>query len=97
MCYWKKLLKEARIDWTNLSEVTSDRKVWKSKVMARIEKLDICQKCKGHKWTGAMVEQRNEGRSTMAMGGYVCKVCRKVCKLKGGLKVHRRRMHEVLA
>ena len=97
VCYWKKLLREAGIDWTDLGEVTSDRKEWKNKVMTRMEKLDIWEKCQGHKWAGAIVEQRNEGKSPMATGGYVCKVCKKVCKSKGGLTVHRRRMHEVSA
>ena len=43
------------------------------------------------------MEQRNEGRGAMATGGFVCGVCRKVRKSKGGLTVHRRRMHELSA
>ena len=56
-------MKEARIEWTDLGEVTSDRKGWKSRVMERMKKLDIWEKSRGHKWTGERVEQRNEGRS----------------------------------
>ena len=91
------MMKEAGIEWTDLGEVTSDRKGWKSRVMERMKKLDIWEKSKGHKWSGGRVEQRNEGRGAMATGGFVCRVCQKVCKSKGGLTVHRRRMHEVSA
>ena len=90
--YWKKLLREAGIDWTDLGEVTSDRKKWKKLVKERMEKLDKWEKSKGHRWTGGVVE-RNERSAEET--GYVCRVCKKVCKSKGGLTVHRRRMHEV--
>ena len=91
--YWKKLLREAGIDWTDLAEVTKDRKGWKRLVKVRMERLDKWEKCQGHKWVGERVE-RNERREA-AESGFECKVCRKVCKSKGGLTVHRRRMHEV--
>ena len=91
--YWKKLLREAGIDWTDLAEVTKDRKGWKRLVKVRMERLDKWEKCQGHKWVGERVE-RNERREA-AETGFECKVCRKVCKSKGGLTVHRRRMHEV--
>ena len=45
-----------------------------------------------HKWGGEIVE-RNEAK--FCSGVFVCAVCGKVCKSKGGLVVHRRRMHEV--
>ena len=61
--------------------------------MERMKKLDIREKSRGHKWTGERVEQRNEERGAMATSGFVCRVC----KSKGGLTVHRRRMHEVSA
>ena len=90
--YWRKLLKEAGIEWTDLGEVTSDRKGWKSRVMERMKKLDIWEKSRGHKWTGGEVV-RNVLREVEVV--FVCEVCEKRCKSKGGLVVHRRRMHEV--
>ena len=92
--YWKKLLREAGIDWTDLAEVTKDRKEWKRRVKVRMERLDKWEKCQGHKWTGEKVE-RNERKREAETEGFVCKKCKKVCKSKGGLTVHRRRMHEV--
>ena len=72
--YWKKLLREAGIDWTDLGEVTSDRKKWKKLVKERMEKLDKWEKSKGHRWTGGVVE-RNE--RSVEETGYVCRVCNK--------------------
>ena len=66
-------------------------KEWKSPGMARMEIFDIWEKSE------TRVEQKNEGRGAMAMADFVCRVRRKVCRLKGGLTVHRRRMHKVLA
>ena len=34
--YWKKLLREAGLDPTDVASLTRDRKVWKSKVKGRI-------------------------------------------------------------
>ena len=55
--------------------------------MARTEKQDIWEKCQGHKRAGAIVEQRDEGKSPMATGGYVCKACKKVSKIEGSSAV----------
>ena len=92
VCYWKKLLKEAGIDWTNLAGVTSDRKKWKSLVKERMSHLEKWERSRGHQWNGEEVE-RNVRVGTMVE--FVCGVCGKRCKSKGGLTVHRRRMHEV--
>ena len=92
--YWKKLLREAGIDFTNLKALTEDCKKWKKIVRERMEHLDKWERSKGHKWTGGEME-RNEWKVEVAV--FVCEVCWKVCKSKGGLVVHRRRMHEVSA
>ena len=54
--------------------------------------MDKWEKSRGHKWTGGEVV-RNEIREAVAV--FDCRICGKVCKSKGGLVVHRRRMHEV--
>ena len=54
--------------------------------------LDIWEKSGGHHWKGERGE-RNVGIHDT--GVYVCGVCGKVCRSKGGLVVHRRRLHEV--
>ena len=54
--------------------------------------MDKWEESRGHKWTGEEVV-RNEIREVEAL--FVCEVCWKRCKTKGGLVVHRRRMYEV--
>ncbi len=54
VCYWKKLLREAGIDWKDLKQVTSDRKEWRRIVKERMNRLDIWEKSRGHKWKGEM-------------------------------------------
>ena len=92
MLYWGKLLREAGIDPTDLQTVTHDRKKWKRLVKERMKWLDTWEKSAGHHWKGERGE-RNVG--IYETGVHVCGVCGKVCRSKGGLVVHRRRMHEV--
>ena len=49
---------------------------------------------RGHTWRGEEIV-RNAIRIEEVV--FVCDVCWKVCKSKGGLVVHRRRMHEISA
>ena len=90
--YWKKLLREAGIDWTDLESVTKDRKVWKGMVTERMKILEKWERGRGHQWRGEVVE-RNAAREEVVV--FACEVCGKVCKSKAGLVIHRRRMHEV--
>ena len=92
LCYWKKLLREAGIDWTDLDNVTKDRKKWRKMVKERMDNLEKWEKSKGHHWSGGQVERNVVRRAVLE---FICGVCGKVCKSKGGLVVHRRRMHEV--
>ena len=36
MLYWRRVLKDAVIDWTVVERLTSDRKAWKEKVGERM-------------------------------------------------------------
>ena len=89
--YWKKLLREAGLDPTDIASLTRDRKVWKSKVKARMDHVLEWEKSRGNRWTGGVV-QRNEVGANVQV--FDCRVCGLVCKSKGGLVNHRRRMHE---
>ena len=88
--YWKKLMREAGLDPTNVASLTKDRKVWKQKVKERMDHLRKWEASKGKRWTGEPV-----GRNDMVVDTvFDCRVCGKVCKSKAGLVNHRRRMHE---
>ena len=90
--YWKKLLREAGLDSTKIGKLTSDRKEWKRIVRERMKHLAEYDKSKGNKWTGQWME-RNEKKETPE--GFVCEECGKVCRSKGGLTIHSKRMHNV--
>ena len=62
-------------------------------VKERMEVLAKWEKGKGKQWRGEVVE-RNAAKGE-DVTAFVCEVCDKVCKSKGGLVIHRRRMHEV--
>ena len=47
--YWKRLLKEAGIDWTKISMLTRDRKAWKITVRSRAEHLQEWERKAGHR------------------------------------------------
>ena len=89
--YWKRLMKEAGLDPTNVATLTKDRKHWRSLVKDRMDHLSKWEESRGHLWQGdEMVRNQCVVESTV----FVCGVCSKVCKSKSGLTNHRRRMHE---
>ena len=89
--YWKKLLREAGIDYTKIGQLTSDRKLWKSRVRERMDHLRKWEWSMGHSWEGVPME-RNAPKEVESI--FQCDVCAKVCKNKAGLVIHRKRMHE---
>ena len=90
--YWKKLLREAAIDYTRIGALTKDRKVWKALVKERMEWVNEWEKEKGH---GAMAEPRDRIMPKVAEVKWDCEVCGRVCKSKAGLTIHKKRVHEV--
>ena len=93
--FYKRLVKEAGMDFTRIGELTKNRKEWKKKVKARMKHLSKWEKLRGKKSQGAEIERNNlvqEGANDL-----ICDVegCYKVCKSKAGLVIHRKRMHDV--
>ena len=93
--YWRRLLREAGVDWTRIGQLTADRKEWKEVVRKRMKRVLEWENSRGHHWSGNRVEVRNATVEERRTIGHVCEVCGKVCVSKGGLTVHRRRLHEV--
>ena len=50
--YWKKLLQEAGLDYTEEGEMVEDRKMWKGKVMERMKHLERFEESKGKLYSG---------------------------------------------
>ena len=91
--YWKNILKEAGIDHTRINSLTSDRKNWKSIINKRMKFLEEWER-KGGKLTLAERGSRNQVPDNDSL---VCDFegCGREFKSKGGLTIHRKRMHEV--
>ena len=92
--YWRRLVKEAGIDETRIASLTKERKEWKSLIRTRMKHLQEWDRRGGKK----VLEERGERNITVGVqDDFTCdwEGCGKVCKSKGGLTAHRRRMHEV--
>ena len=48
--YWKRVLKEANVDWTNVESLGNDRVEWKRYVRERMDHLNKWEKQKSHKY-----------------------------------------------
>ena len=90
--YWKQLLREAGIDYTKIGEETRDRKVWKRRVMERMDHIAEWERNGGNLSTAGA---RGDRRQQMEDTDLTCTVCQKICESKAGLTVHIKRIHEV--
>ena len=100
--YWKWLLKEAGIDWTDIERRTKDRKEWKRSVRERMERVHVWEKQRGHRYAWSDGEERVQRSECVVVeeaegGGFMCRYegCGKVCKSGGGRTIHEKRMHRV--
>ena len=89
--YWKRLLREAAIDWTKIGLLTKDRKEWKRVVKERMDWLLKWEWSKGKKWEGESMDRKTPRIEEVT---FKCELCDKVCRSKGGLTIHRKRIHE---
>ena len=85
VCYWKKILREAGLDYTDIYGLTSDRKKWKGLITERMKAISKWEDSQGHTWQG---EQPLRNTPVVAVQVFDCRVCGKVCKSKGGLTLH---------
>ena len=93
--YWKKLVREAGLDWTEIEGLTEDRDRWRAIVGERMKHLEEYERSKGHWTTQQTVENRNIRREAEE-DELVCKQegCGRRCKSRAGLKIHTKRMHK---
>jgi hypothetical protein len=91
--YWKKLLKEGGIDWTQIDTLTKDRAQWKQIVRERSAYLEEWERRGGHR----VAEERGPRNITETNDDLMCEEegCGKICKNKAGLSIHRKRMHNI--
>ncbi len=94
--YWKRMLKEAGVDWTDVERLSRDRDGWKSMVKERMEHLYEWECQRGHEYVWEANVARLD-RNVRRMNDWVCRYegCGKVCRSKAGLTNHQKRMHRV--
>ena len=80
MLYWKRLLREAGVDWTRIGQLTADRKKWKEIVRKRMKRILEWEWSQGHKWEGVFEGERNATKEERMSLVHVCEVCGKVCQ-----------------
>ena len=95
--YWKKLLREGGMDYTQVERMCNDRDGWKKRVKERMEWLDRWERQLGHEYRWGEGEERLE-RNGQVEWDLVCRYegCGKVCRSRGGLTLHQKRMHRVV-
>ena len=92
--YWKKMMKEAGWDWTDVERLVNDRKGWKSMIRERMGHLDTWERQHGHEYEWKENEERLV-RNERVEYDLECKYvgCGKVCRNKAALTVHQKRIH----
>ena len=98
LLYWRRLLREAGIDCTDVERLSSDRKVWKDLVMERMRHLDVYERQKGHGYVWAANEQVLSRNMVSRQGELRCRYegCGMVCRSKAGLSMHEKRRHRIV-
>jgi hypothetical protein len=92
--YWRRLIKEAGLDWTEIGSLTEDRKEWKSKVRERAKHIDQWEKRGAKRSTEDRGERSKEVERKTT---FTCDIenCGKICVSKSGLVIHKKRIHNI--
>ena len=95
--YWKRVLREAGIDVTDIERLTSDRDGWKRIVHERMSHLEKWERQRAHGYVwgdGEVAVERNVSDYERSLR---CRYegCEKVCKSRAGLTMHEKRIHRV--
>ena len=88
--YWKRLLREAGIEWTDIERIVGDRDGYRELVRKRVGHIEKWDRQKGHQHVRREGDE-SIGRSVSRDLDLVCRweVCGKVCLSKGGLTTGR--------
>ena len=92
--YWKRMLNECGVDWTDVERVCGDRDGWKECVRERMKHLEKWERQQGHMYEWGANERMCE-RNERRVIDLVCRYegCEKVCKSKAGLVLHQKWKH----
>ena len=92
--YWKRIIREAGFDWTDIGRLTEERKKWKASIRERMKHLESWERRLAHRNTEERGERNNVPEQP---NNFICdfEECGKVCRSKTGLVNHRKRMHQI--
>ena len=93
--YWKRILSEAGIDWTDVGRLASDRGGWKKLVKERIDHLDVYERQLGHGYVWGDGEERLVRNERRVNEDLRCRYegCERLCRSRAGLVRHESMMH----
>ena len=96
--YWKRLMREAGWDYTEVERLANDRKKWKSMVMERMKHLEQWEKQQGHRYEWAQDEERLN-RNVEGETELVCRYegCGEEFRNKAAMIIHEKRLHRAAA
>ena len=92
--FWKNILREAGIDWTQIGQLCSDRTEWRSQVRERVRHIEEWERLSGHGIDGERGDRKSP-TPQMDDDQFLCNACDKVCKSKAGLTIQFKRKHAV--
>ena len=90
--YWRRLLREAGIDYTKIHSLTRDRKAWRMLVNERVRYIQEWEKRAAHSFEGQERGTRHFIPENEEI--FQCEHCDKICRTKAGLVVHTKKLHE---
>ena len=93
--YWKRILSEAGIDWTDVGRLASNRSGWKKLMKDRMDHLDVYERQLGHGYVWGNGEERlvrNERRVNEDLR-FRYEGCERLCRSRAGLVRHESMMH----
>ena len=96
--YWMRQLSEAGVDWTDVERLSGDRAGWRKILKNRMEYLGVWEEQKGRKYEWGEREEVLERNERRVQEDSRCRYegCGKVCRSKGSLVAHERKMHRAV-
>ena len=93
--YWKWTLKQAGVDWCDIERLTADREDWRKRIRERCDHIKMWEKQRAHAMDDIPEQERvQRSQPCEDEDPWRCKWPggNKVCKSKGGLSIHRKRI-----
>ena len=93
--YWKRILSEEGIAWTDVGRLASDKSRWKKLVRERMDHLDVHERQLAHGYVWGDDEVRLVRNEKRVNDDLRCRYegCDRLCRSRAGLVRHKSMMH----